>query len=104
MSISNQHTVSEVMNLLHLTRYSHVKAKHLSLGNAQRLGIAKALIHSPDILILHEPLNGLDPAVIVEVRELLKNLVFNDVVNILISSHLLSVFSKIVNKISIIHD
>src|SRR5690625_1720181 len=56
-SISNQHTVSEVMNLLHLTRYSHVKAKHLSLGNAQRLGIAKSLINSPDILILDDRIN-----------------------------------------------
>ena len=103
-SISNQHTVSEVMNLLHLTRYSHVKAKHLSLGNAQRLGIAKALIHSPDILILDEPVNGLDPAGIVEVRELLKNLAFNHGVTILISSHLLSEVSKIATKIGIIHD
>ena len=103
-AVPNQHAVSEVMTLLQLTRYSQVKAKHLSLGNAQRLGIAKALIHSPDILILDEPVNGLDPSGIVEVRELLQNLAFNRGVTILISSHLLSEVSKIATKIGIIHD
>lgn len=55
-------------------QYRDKKAGKLSLGNAQRLGLAKALMHEPDILILDEPANGLDPAGIVEIRELLCSL------------------------------
>ncbi|HLR73715.1 MAG TPA: ABC transporter ATP-binding protein [Virgibacillus sp.] len=98
------HVVSTVMDQLHLTRYARTKAGNLSLGNAQRLGIAKALLHSPDILILDEPVNGLDPAGILEIRELLQDLAFNQGVTILISSHLLSEIAKIATKIGIIHE
>lgn len=98
------HVVSKVMDQLHLTRYARTKAGNLSLGNAQRLGIAKALLHSPDILILDEPVNGLDPAGILEIRELLQDLAFNQGVTILISSHLLSEIAKIATKIGIIHE
>lgn len=102
--ISNRDIVRKVMDQLHLTRYAHKKAKNLSLGNSQRLGIAKALLHSPEILILDEPVNGLDPAGIVEIRELLQDLAFNKGVTILISSHLLSEIAKIATKIGIIHE
>lgn len=102
--ISNREIVFKVMDQLHLTRYAQKKAKNLSLGNAQRLGIAKALLHSPEILILDEPVNGLDPAGIVEIRELLQDLAFNKGVTILISSHLLSEIAKIATKIGIIHE
>ena len=51
---------------LRLEDYASKKAKHLSLGNAQRLGIAKAIIHKPKILILDEPTNGLDPPVLLK--------------------------------------
>ncbi len=54
--------VDRVIKKLKLDGYESMKAKHLSLGNAQRLGIDKAIIHSPKILILDEPTNGLDPA------------------------------------------
>lgn len=96
--------VDKVMDQLNLTRYANKKAGHLSLGNAQRLGIAKALIHSPDILILDEPMNGLDPSGIVEVRELLQDLVFNKGVTILLSSHQLSEVAMIATKIGIINE
>ncbi|MEH7444232.1 ABC transporter ATP-binding protein [Bacillus sp. JJ1122] len=96
--------ISWIMGLLKLEQYASVKAKHLSLGNAQRLGIAKALIHKPEILILDEPTNGLDPAGIVEVRELLKDLAENEGVTILVSSHNLDEVSRMATNIAIIHN
>lgn len=100
--ISDQTAVTKVMRLLNLSQYANKKAKNLSLGNAQRLGIAKALLPNPNILILDEPVNGLDPAGIVEIRELLHDLAFNKSVAILISSHLLSEVAKIATKIGIL--
>lgn len=102
--ISIPSAIARVMDQLKLTHYAQKKAKNLSLGNAQRLGIAKALLHEPEILILDEPVNGLDPAGIVEIRELLQDLAFNKGVTILISSHLLGEVAKIATKIGIIHD
>lgn len=102
--ISNPQVISQVMNQLNIAQFSRKKAKDLSLGNAQRLGIAKAILHLPEILILDEPVNGLDPAGIVEIRELLRDLAFNKGVTILISSHLLSEVAKIATKIGIIHE
>lgn len=97
-------SVNWIIEKLKLSEYANRKAKYLSLGNAQRLGIAKALIHRPKILILDEPTNGLDPAGIVEVRELLKDLANNLRVTILISSHKLDEISKIATNIGIIHE
>lgn len=102
--IKDRSRISWIMGLLKLEKYSSVKAKHLSLGNAQRLGIAKALIHKPEILILDEPTNGLDPAGIVEVRELLKSLAENEGVTILVSSHNLDEVSRMATNIAIIHN
>lgn len=102
--ISNPDAAYKVMNQLNLTQYAQKKSKKLSLGNAQRLGIAKALLHEPEILILDEPVNGLDPAGIVEIRDLLQDLAFNKGVTILISSHLLDEVTKIATKIGIIHE
>jgi len=102
--ISDREVIRKTMQQLHLTKYAHTKAKDLSLGNAQRLGIAKALLHSPEILILDEPVNGLDPEGIVEIRKLFQELAENDGVTILISSHLLSEVAKIATKIGIIHE
>lgn len=95
--------ISRIISLLHLERFKNRKAKHLSLGNRQRLGLAKALIHEPELLILDEPANGLDPAGIVEIRKLLKTLSIKGT-SILISSHILSEISKIADKIGIIHE
>lgn len=101
--IKEPDAVKRIIDELKLTPYAKRKAKHLSLGNAQRLGIAKALLHQPEILILDEPVNGLDPAGIVEVRELLQDLAANKGVSIFLSSHLLSEVALIADKIGIIH-
>jgi ABC-2 type transport system ATP-binding protein len=101
--ITDHRAVDAIMDKLKLAQYADRKAKHLSLGNAQRLGLAKALIHQPDLLILDEPANGLDPAGIVEIRELLYDLAFNHGVTIFVSSHLLNEISKFATRIGIIH-
>ncbi|MGC8765013.1 MAG: ABC transporter ATP-binding protein [Brevinematia bacterium] len=93
----------KIIDKLKLTQYRNVKAGHLSQGNLQRLGIARALMHNPDILILDEPANGLDPAGIVEMRELLKELASNEGKTIFISSHILAEISKMADRIGIIH-
>ena len=94
----------DIIRKLALNDQINKKVKDLSLGNKQRLGIAKALIHMPKILILDEPTNGLDPAGIVEIRNLLKELAANTGVTILISSHLLEEVSKTANRIGIIQE
>ncbi len=102
--ISNSASVESVMEKLKLGPYRDRLVKDLSHGNAQRLGIAKAVIHNPDILILDEPANGLDPAGIVEIREMLRNLAFQRGVTIFISSHILGEISKFATRIGIIHE
>jgi ABC-2 type transport system ATP-binding protein len=97
-------SVTRVIERMELKAYAHRKAGKLSLGNAQRLGLAKALIHHPEILILDEPANGLDPQGIHEFRELLKGLAGNNGVTIFISSHILEEIAKIANRIGIIHE
>jgi ABC-2 type transport system ATP-binding protein len=102
--ISDKKSVDEVIKKLQLTPYKNRKANHLSLGNAQRLGLAKALLHNPDILILDEPTNALDPVGIVEMRELFKDLALNHGVTIFISSHILGEISKFATRVGIIHE
>jgi len=102
--MNDNNVVATIMDKLRLTQYSNRKAKNLSLGNAQRLGLAKALIHNPKILILDEPANGLDPAGIYEIRELLIDLAKNKGVTIFISSHILGEISRFSTRIGIIHD
>jgi ABC-2 type transport system ATP-binding protein len=92
-----------IVDKLYLGQYKNVKVKNLSLGNAQRLGIAKAMIHHPRLLILDEPANGLDPAGIVQIRELLLDLARTHGVTIFISSHILGEISKFASRIGIIH-
>jgi ABC-2 type transport system ATP-binding protein len=102
--IRNQNSVDHIIEKFKLDQYREIKYKNLSLGNAQRLGIAKALIHNPDILLLDEPANGLDPAGIVEIREMLIDLARNKGVTIFISSHILGEISKLATRIGIIHE
>ncbi|MHB9294640.1 ABC transport system ATP-binding protein [Pillotina sp. SPG140] len=100
--LSHKSLIDEVIEKLNLTQYAHTKAKYLSLGNQQRLGLAKALLHKPKLLILDEPINGLDPEGIVEVRELLKELSANGS-TVFLSSHILGEISKLASRIAIIH-
>ncbi len=101
--ISNTSSVTQIIEKLNLQDHATKKAKHLSRGNAQRLGIAKALLHRPKILLLDEPTNGLDTAGIVEVRELLLALAKESGVTILVSSHKLHEIAKLASRIAIIH-
>ncbi len=96
--------IDRIVDQLHLGRYRNIKEKHLSLGNKQRLGLAKALIHEPKVLILDEPINGLDPAGIVQVRTLLKDLAVRRNTTIFVSSHILSEVAKLATRIGIIHN
>jgi ABC-2 type transport system ATP-binding protein len=101
--IKNKDAVNSIIRKLKLDEYANRKAKNLSLGNAQRLGLAYALIHNPEILILDEPTNGLDPAGIFEIREMLSDLAANHGVTIFISSHILGEISRFATRIGIIH-
>lgn len=101
--LTDRHAVDAVMAKLQLGPYAARKARHLSTGNAQRLGLAKALIHHPSLLILDEPANGLDPAGILEIRELLRDLAFRQGVTIFLSSHILAEVARFATRIGIIH-
>lgn len=103
-SVDNPNSVAAMLSLLRLEEYADRRAGNLSLGNAQRLGLAKALLHEPEMLILDEPANGLDPEGIVEIRELLKRLAAEKGVTVFISSHILGEISKFADRIGIIHN
>ncbi|MGT2831189.1 ABC transporter ATP-binding protein [Streptococcus intermedius] len=102
--VRNKDAIDWVTEKLKLEQYKDKQVKHLSLGNVARLGIAKAIIHKPKILILDEPTNGLDPFGVIEVRELLKDLADNLGTTVLISSHKLEEIAKIATRIIIIHE
>lgn len=96
--------ISKTLDLVGLNNVGKKKAKNYSLGMKQRLGIAMALIGSPKLLILDEPINGLDPQGIEEMRNLFKNIVNNTSTSILISSHILDEIEKISSHIGILKD
>jgi len=102
--VNDKNAVNSILEQMKLSPYANRLAKNLSLGNSQRLGLAKALIHHPKILILDEPANGLDPAGIYEIRELLTDLSRNHGTTIFISSHILGEISRFATRIGIIHD
>jgi ABC-2 type transport system ATP-binding protein len=95
--------VERTIERLGLGAYANRPAGNLSQGNAQRLGLAKALLHSPKLLLLDEPANGLDPAGIVEIRELLLELTREQGVTIFMSSHILAEVARLAQRIGIIH-
>ncbi|MGZ3923717.1 MAG: ABC transporter ATP-binding protein [Flavisolibacter sp.] len=95
--------VDEVMEIVRLTEAADKKVKAYSLGMKQRLGIALALLGQPDLLILDEPVNGLDPNGMMEMRELLKTINRKYNITIFLSSHLISEIEKIVTHVGIIN-
>ena len=97
------HRVSDVIERLRLSAYADKRARTLSLGNAQRLGLAKALLHEPDLLILDEPANGLDPAGVAEIRDLLRELSRDQGVTVVLSSHILTEVARLATRIGVIH-
>lgn len=99
----NKTRIVEVLRLVKLSDAAGKKVKTYSLGMKQRLGLAIALLPEPELLILDEPVNGLDPNGIVEIRELLKNINKELGTTIFLSSHLLSEIEKIVTHIGIIN-
>lgn len=87
--------LDDLLKLVGLENTGKKKARNFSLGMKQRLGIAIALASNPDLLVLDEPINGLDPEGIIEIRELILNLNRNKKMTILVSSHYLDELSKI---------
>ncbi len=100
--LKNPKAVDDVMEKLSIASYSKRKAGTLSMGNLQRLGLARSMIHNPSLLILDEPANGLDPAGVVEIRELLEELAKNGV-TVFMSSHILTEVDRLATRIGIIH-
>lgn len=102
LGITDYGNVNEILGLVGLQNTGKKKTKAFSLGMKQRLSIAISLLGTPDFLILDEPINGLDPSGIKEVRELLLKLNSENEITILISSHILGELAKIATKYGII--
>lgn len=96
--------IEKVLKIVHLYERKDEKVKTYSLGMKQRLGIAMALMGNPKIIILDEPTNGLDPAGIQEIRELIKSLPKKMGATVIISSHLLSEVEQMADYIGIINE
>jgi ABC-2 type transport system ATP-binding protein len=106
---TSKDAVERIIDLLGLKDYAGRRAAILSQGNKQRLGLARALLHNPALLILDEPANGLDPAGIVEIRSLLRGLVMEQGVTIFMSSHILGEVARLIDHgvaghVGIIHE
>ncbi|MEW5939035.1 MAG: ATP-binding cassette domain-containing protein, partial [Chloroflexota bacterium] len=101
--IQNPRVADEALERLSIASYADRKAGALSTGNLQRLGLARALLHEPELLLLDEPANGLDPAGVVEIRELLRSLARDRGVTVFMSSHILPEVDRLATRIGIIH-
>lgn len=102
LDIKNER-ISEVIKEVGLYKYTDVIFDNYSLGMKQRLGLARAILANPDLLILDEPFNGLDPSGIIEIRNLLKKLTCSGK-SILVSSHNLPEIEKIADEIDLLYD
>ncbi|MDS0525519.1 ATP-binding cassette domain-containing protein [Clostridium sp. SHJSY1] len=101
--IPGEECIKELLNTVGLIEQMNNKVKTLSLGGKQRLGIAMAMLGEPEFLILDEPINGLDPIKIIEIRDLFKRLNLEYGITILISSHILGEIYHVANQYGIIH-
>ena len=95
LGLPDYESIPEILKLVGLENTGKKKARNFSLGMKQRLGIAVALIGNPDFIVLDEPINGLDPQGIVEIRELILKLNREHGITVLISSHILGELSKL---------
>lgn len=101
---SPRNLIDAALETVKLTKDANRRVREYSLGMRQRLGLALALLNKPDLLILDEPTNGLDPAGIHEMRDLIRRLPFEFGVTVFLSSHLLSEVEQIASHIGIIHE
>ncbi len=97
-----QQRIQEVVELVGLSNRIQDKVKKYSLGMRQRLGVAQAILHHPKVLILDEPTNGLDPAGIKDLRDILKNLAHQENISVMVSSHLMSEMEMMCDRVGII--
>ena len=102
--IHDKQYIENILKIVGLSDTGKKKTKHFSLGMKQRLGIGLALVGEPDLLVLDEPINGLDPQGIAEIRDMLLRLKEEQNMTILISSHILEELSKIATHYGIIHN
>ena len=104
LGIKDKQYLKSLLEEVGLSNTGKKKAKQFSLGMKQRLGIAMALVNKPELLILDEPINGLDPQGIAEMRSILHHLCYDKGITILISSHILDELSKVATQYGIIHE
>lgn len=100
---NEKHAIQDVLDIVSLKDYKKKKVEEYSMGMKQRLGLAVALLPKPRFLILDEPINGLDPTGIIDIRNILEKLVREQGISILISSHILSELQVIATKIGFLH-
>jgi ABC-2 type transport system ATP-binding protein len=102
--VINEERINWAIEVVGLSKYKNERTKNFSLGMKQRIGIAAAIVSKPELIILDEPLNGLDIEGMVDMRKLFKKLAEEDGTTFFISSHLIHDVELTCNKIGIVHD
>ena len=100
--VKDEARVREVVHLVGLDNRIHEKVGRYSLGMRQRLGVAQAILHRPRLLVLDEPTNGLDPAGIKDLRDILKDIAHREGASVLVSSHLMSEMELMCDRVGVI--